>query len=52
MARSTPAQDHEARLVPIASLAPYGDNPRRGDVAAIRASLRENGQYRPLVVRR
>ncbi len=44
--------DHEARLVPIGSLKPFGGNPRRGDVAAIRESLRVNGQYRPVVVRR
>lgn len=42
---------HDARLVPIDSLKPYGKNPRRGDVDAIRASLRVNGQYRPVVVR-
>jgi hypothetical protein len=42
----------QALAVPIARLKPYGKNPRRGDVAAIKRSLRENGQYRPLVVRR
>ena len=31
-------------------LAPYHRNPRRGDVDAIAASLRRNGQYRPIVV--
>jgi site-specific DNA-methyltransferase (adenine-specific) len=37
--------------VPIGSLKPYGRNPRRGDVAAIRRSLEVNGQYRPVVAR-
>ena len=44
--------NHEARLVPVDELKLYGRNPRRGDVEAIRESLRVNGQYRPLVVRR
>ena len=42
---------HDAKLVPLSELKPYRDNPRRGDVEAIRESLRVNGQYRPLVVR-
>lgn len=41
-----------ALCVPVRSLRLYGGNPRRGDVAAIRESLRANGQYRPLVVNR
>ena len=45
------APDHDARLVSLADLTPYGRNPRRGDVGAIRESLQANGQYRPLVVR-
>jgi ParB-like chromosome segregation protein Spo0J len=36
--------------VPIASLITYPGNPRRGDVAVIRESLKENGQFAPLVV--
>jgi DNA modification methylase len=40
-----------ALKVPIGSLRPYGRNPRRGDVAAIRRSLEAHGQYRPLVAR-
>lgn len=40
------------KTVPVASLATYHRNPRRGDVDAIRASLRANGQFRPLVVNR
>ena len=45
------SQTHDAQLVPIASLKPFKGNPRRGDVEAIRESLRVNGQYRPVVVR-
>jgi len=42
----------EAHSVALPELRPYPDNPRRGDVAAITASLRELGQYRPIVVNR
>jgi DNA modification methylase len=38
--------------VPIDSLRPYGRNPRRGDLAAIRESLDAHGQYRPIVARK
>jgi ParB-like chromosome segregation protein Spo0J len=38
--------------VPVADLNPFHKNPRRGDVPTIRASLRKNGQYRPIVVNR
>ena len=38
--------------VPIKDLTPYPGNAKRGDVALIRESLRRNGQYRSLVVRR
>jgi site-specific DNA-methyltransferase (adenine-specific) len=38
--------------VAIANLRPYPGNPRRGDVEAIKASLRAHGQYRPIVVNR
>jgi hypothetical protein len=41
-----------AERVPVASLTPYPGNPRRGDVDAIRESLRTNGQFRPIVVNR
>jgi DNA modification methylase len=37
-------------LVPIDSLEPWPDNPRRGDVAAIAASLDRFGQVRPVLV--
>lgn len=37
-------------LVPIASLEPFPGNPRRGDVDAIRASLRRFGQVLPVLV--
>jgi DNA modification methylase len=42
----------ELAVVPIERLCPATLNPRRGDVAAIRASLEANGQYRPLIVNR
>jgi len=41
-----------ALAVPIDSLTPYQDNPRRGDLEAIKESLAANGQYRPIVVNR
>jgi hypothetical protein len=41
-----------AERVAIADLRTYHRNPRRGNVAAIRASLLVHGQYRPIVVNR
>jgi len=38
--------------LPLASLTRYPGNPRRGNVPAIQASLRHNGQYAPLIVRK
>lgn len=38
------------RRMRVADLNPYHANPRRGDVAAIAASLEATGQYRPIVV--
>ncbi len=38
------------KQVAISSLTPYPGNPRRGDVAQIKASLEAHGQYRPIVV--
>jgi ParB-like chromosome segregation protein Spo0J len=38
------------RRVPIDALIEYPSNPRRGDVPAIAESLKQNGQYRPVVV--
>lgn len=35
---------------PVSELRVFHQNPRRGDVNAIRESLRINGQYRPIVV--
>ncbi|MCA1697443.1 MAG: ParB N-terminal domain-containing protein [Actinobacteria bacterium] len=45
-------QELAALAVAVADLRPYGRNPRRGDVEAIKRSLVANGQYRPLVVNR
>lgn len=36
--------------VPIGSLKPHPRNPRQGDVDSVMASLKEHGQYKPLVV--
>jgi len=36
---------------PIDSIRPHPENPRRGDVEAIRASIRKNGLYAPIYVR-
>lgn len=37
-------------LVPIDTLEPFPGNPRQGDVAAVRASLRRFGQVKPLLL--
>lgn len=39
-------------LVPIDQLTTHPENPRRGDVAAIRSRLQRYGQYSPLVAQR
>ena len=39
-------------LVDIRTLKPYQRNPRNGDIDAIAESLKINGQYRPIVVRK
>lgn len=44
--------DESIEQVDIDSLIPYAKNPRVGDVSALAESLRVNGQYRPLVVRK
>ena len=46
-----PASFVAVRDVPVGELTRFPGNPRRGDVAAIRSSLRRHGQYRSLVVR-
>ena len=38
--------------VPIGDLRHYGKNPRKGDVEAIAESLKYNGQFKPIVVRK
>jgi len=42
----------QALALPLASLTPLPDNPRRGDVEAVAASLSRFGQRKPIVVRR
>ena len=46
-----PASFVAVRDIPLGDLTRFPGNPRRGDVAAIRSSLRRHGQYRSLVVR-
>ncbi|MGO9903475.1 MAG: DNA methyltransferase [Solirubrobacteraceae bacterium] len=41
----------QTKQLPLADLTTYPANPRRGDVAAIKASLEASGQYRALLVR-
>lgn len=43
--------DLETRLIPTKSLRYYDKNPRKGDVAAVKESLKTNGQFKPIVVR-
>ncbi|HEV2773621.1 MAG TPA: ParB/RepB/Spo0J family partition protein [Thermoleophilaceae bacterium] len=38
--------------MPIASLCPHPRNPRRGNLEAVKDSLRHHGQYRPVVANR
>lgn len=44
--------DLSAASARVADLKPYPGNPRRGDIEAIAESLRVNGQFKPVVVRR
>lgn len=39
-------------LEPLEKIKPLDRNRRRGDVEAVRESLREHGQYKPIIVRR
>jgi hypothetical protein len=41
-----------SETVPIDTVKPYRKNPRVGDIGAIRESLRQNGQFRPIVVQK
>ncbi len=44
--------DFRVELVAVGSLRLSGQNPRRGDVAAIKQSLEANKQYQPIIARR
>ncbi len=44
--------DLKTEYVPTDRVRLHPENPRRGDVAAIRESLEVNGQYKPIVVNR
>jgi len=39
-------------MVPIDMLIPWPDNPRSGDLSALKESIRKNGYYQPVVVQR
>jgi hypothetical protein len=39
-------------VVPVSGLRGHPRNPRRGDLGAVKASLRRHGQYRPVVANR
>lgn len=47
-----PAHDLLVDSAPVSSLRTFHKNPRKGNVATIRESLRVNGQYRPIVANR
>lgn len=49
MATAQIAEALEALKLPVTALTPHPQNPRRGDVAAIKESLKEFGQVRPIV---
>lgn len=42
--------DLDSALVPAAQVKPYPTNPKQGNVAAVAASIRTNGVYRPVYV--
>lgn len=42
----------DIEAVPLGDIAPFPGNPRRGDIEAIRKSLRRFGQQRPVLVQR
>jgi ParB-like chromosome segregation protein Spo0J len=48
----TPNIDNTIYDAPVSALLEYPGNPRQGSIEAIAESLRINGQYRPIVVRR
>jgi len=49
---STPTLDDTVYDTPIGALVEYPGNPRMGNVEKIAESLKTNGQYRPILVRR
>jgi ParB-like chromosome segregation protein Spo0J len=48
----TPITDLSIYEVVLTALVPLAKNPRKGDIKKIAESLKVNGQYRPLVVRK
>ncbi len=47
-----PIADGKVYEILLTALTPYPGNPRRGDVTAIAESLKVNGQFRPIIVRK
>lgn len=47
-----PIADGKVYEILLSALTPYPGNPRRGDVTAIAESLKVNGQFRPIIVRK
>jgi len=52
MSEKAPIPGAVAEIVKISTLKPHPSNPRRGSVATIVESLKEHGQYRPIVAQR
>jgi ParB-like chromosome segregation protein Spo0J len=52
MSASAPIPGAAAEVVKVTALKPHPSNPRRGSVATIVESLKEHGQYRPIVAQR
>ena len=48
--REGPVAVLETKMVPLSDLQMYHKNPRVGNIDVIAASLKENGQYKPIVV--
>lgn len=44
--------DDEIQTVPIDQVKPYPKNPRRGNIGLIAESLKEHGQFRPIIVQK
>lgn len=52
MATQTPDLALKVTKVPLTKLKPYPTNPRKGNVTIIKESLRQNGQFRAIIVQK